>query len=42
MAASFTIEAFQESELLVNITNHILVAKHEVLTIAEKKELLLK
>jgi DNA-directed RNA polymerase I, II, and III subunit RPABC1 len=42
MSAQFTIEAFQESELLVNITHHILVPKHEVMTADEKKQLLLR
>ncbi|KDE09397.1 DNA-directed RNA polymerase I, II, and III subunit RPABC1 [Microbotryum lychnidis-dioicae p1A1 Lamole] len=42
MVSQFTIEAFQESELLVNITHHTLVPKHEVLSTEEKKELLLK
>ncbi|SCV71613.1 BQ2448_3201 [Microbotryum intermedium] len=42
MQAQFMIEAFQESELLVNITHHTLVPKHEVLSTDEKKELLLK
>ncbi|SGY62597.1 BQ5605_C007g04712 [Microbotryum silenes-dioicae] len=41
MVSQFTIEAFQESELLVNITHHTLVPKHEVLSTEEKKELLL-
>ncbi|KAG4302474.1 hypothetical protein PCK1_001310 [Pneumocystis canis] len=40
MAGKFTIEAFQESDLLVNITHHELVPKHIVLTPEEKKELL--
>ncbi|WJX71203.1 hypothetical protein P8452_55221 [Trifolium repens] len=34
------IEIFMEDELLVNITKHELVPKHQVLTDAEKKELL--
>lgn len=42
MAQQFTIEAFQESELLVNITHHVLVPKHEVLKPEEKKLLLQK
>ncbi|GAA5859528.1 hypothetical protein JCM8547_006864 [Rhodosporidiobolus lusitaniae] len=40
MSQQFSIEAFQESELLVNITHHVLVPKHEVMTAAEKKALL--
>ncbi|GAA6006132.1 hypothetical protein JCM11491_002042 [Sporobolomyces phaffii] len=42
MSAQYSIEAFQESELLVNITHHVLVPKHEVMTAEEKKQLLLR
>lgn len=35
-----TMEHFQEAELLVNITEHVLVPKHVVMTDGEKKELL--
>lgn len=42
MAESFTLEAFQENELLVNITHHMLVPTHEVMTPEEKKALLQK
>lgn len=42
MAAQFSIEAFIESELLVNITHHSLVPTHAVLTPVEKKQLLSK
>lgn len=42
MASQFQIEAFQESELLVNITHHVLVPQHEVLRQDEKRELLSK
>lgn len=40
MRAQFTLEDFDEAYLLVNITHHHLVPKHEVLTPIEKKELL--
>lgn len=42
MSSQFQIEAFQESELLVNITHHVLVPQHEVLKAEEKRELLQK
>lgn len=34
------VEQFQEEELLVNITEHVLVPKHEVLSESEKENLL--
>lgn len=40
--APIVIESFQESDLVVNITKHVLVPKHVVLSDAEKKELLVK
>lgn len=39
-AASRHIELFDESELLVNITEHVFVPKHTLLTEEEKKQLL--
>ncbi len=38
--APASIETFQESDLIVNITHHELVPKHIRLSVAEKKELL--
>ncbi|MBW0511092.1 hypothetical protein O181_050807 [Austropuccinia psidii MF-1] len=40
MAQQFSLEAFQDSELLVNITHHIMVPRHEVMKPDEKKALL--
>jgi len=40
MSDSFRIEHFKESEMLVDITQHQLVPEHQVLTAAEKAELL--
>jgi DNA-directed RNA polymerase I, II, and III subunit RPABC1 len=37
---SITVEIFQDIELLINITHHELVPKHEPLTSAEKQQLL--
>jgi DNA-directed RNA polymerase I, II, and III subunit RPABC1 len=42
MAPRYMIEHFQEAELLVNITEHILVPKHKLLTDPEKQTLLAK
>lgn len=40
MSNQYDLEEFAESDLLVNITRHKLVPKHEVLTTEEKKALL--
>jgi len=40
MAPKYILEQFLESELLVNITEHMLVPEHIVMTSEEKKELL--
>lgn len=42
MAQQYKLEEFSEADLLVNITHHTLVPKHEVLTQEEKKALLEK
>lgn len=41
MVAQYQLEEFAENDLLVNITHHELVPKHEILT-AEEKRLLLQ
>lgn len=38
--SSFQLETFKQSELMINITNHTLVPKHEILSDKEKKDLL--
>lgn len=40
MRMQFKLEDFEEATLLVNITHHHLVPKHEVMTKEEKTELL--
>lgn len=42
MSQQYRLEEFSESDLLVNITRHILVPQHEVLSPEEKKALLEK
>jgi len=41
-SSKYKVEQFLEKELLVNITEHILVPKHSLLTPKEKKKLLSK
>ena len=40
MQQQYSLELFNESDLLVNITKHVLVPRHEPMTRAEKKQLL--
>lgn len=40
ISANCTIETFNENELLVNITHHVLVPRHELMSIDQKKALL--
>jgi DNA-directed RNA polymerase I, II, and III subunit RPABC1 len=40
MSGKFHLESFHEDDLLVNITKHVLVPKHHVLTLEEKRILL--
>lgn len=42
MSQQYRLEEFSESDLLVNITRHILVPEHKMLSPAEKKQLLEK
>jgi len=42
MSHQYRLEEFSESDLLVNITRHILVPQHQVLTLEEKRLLLEK
>lgn len=40
MSQDYKLEEFAEADLIVNITHHILVPKHEVMTPEAKKALL--
>ena len=42
MAQQYKLEEFSEADLLVNITHHTLVPKHEVLAPEDKRALLEK
>jgi DNA-directed RNA polymerase I, II, and III subunit RPABC1 len=42
MQSEYTLEDFSESDLLVNITRHFLVPKHEIMKPADKAELIKK
>jgi DNA-directed RNA polymerase I, II, and III subunit RPABC1 len=42
MQQTFRLEEFSEADLLVNITHHSLVPRHELLAPEEKRELLSK
>ena len=42
MSPKYTLEHFQEAELMVNITEHELVPEHVVMSVEEKAELLAK
>jgi hypothetical protein len=42
MSQQYRLEEFSEADLLVNITHHTLVPRHEVLTVEQKKQLLEK
>jgi DNA-directed RNA polymerase I, II, and III subunit RPABC1 len=42
MSSEYHLEAFKESDLLVNITRHFLVPKHQIMTPKDKAALILK
>lgn len=42
MSQQYKLEEFSESDLLVNITHHTLVPRHEILAPEEKRALLEK